>query len=356
MKILITGICGFVGSTLAKTWVERDSGHVIYGIDNFIRPGSETNRMLLKKIGVNIYHADLRCPSDFEALPFVDFVVDAAANPFVQSGVDNQTSSRQLVEHNLFGTANILEYCKTRKAGLVLLSTSRVYSIEPLSSLVVETVDGAFRPVINDSTPHGLSQKGISEDFSNQAPISLYGATKLSSEALALEFGSAYSFPVWINRCGIMAGATQFGRPDQGILAFWINSWLRKHPLKYIGFDGQGHQVRDCLHPKDLVPLLDDQMNYSLTDKVKLQNVSGGIASAFSLKHLSDWCRNRFGNHDVQSEPTPRPYDVPWLVLDSNLAKKQWKWEPKTSRNDILEEIAHHAEKNPNWLQVSALI
>lgn len=355
MKILITGICGFVGSTLAKTWVEQDAGHVIYGIDNFIRPGSETNRMLLKKIGVKVFHADLRCSSDFEALPLVDYVVDAAASPSVHSGIDQQTSSRQLVEHNLWGTVNILEYCKARKTGLILLSTSRVYSIDVLRSLNLDTVDGAFHPIINDASPTGLSQEGVSEEFSTQTPISLYGATKLSSETLALEFGSAYNFPVWINRCGIMAGATQFGRPDQGILAFWINSWLRKHPLKYIGFDGQGHQMRDCLHPRDLIPLLDDQMNHSSSGQVKTQNVSGGITSAFSLKHLSDWCRSRFGNHDVQSEPTPRPFDVPWLVLDANLAKKQWQWEPKTSRNDIFEEIARHAEKNPNWLELSAL-
>ena len=120
MKILITGICGFVGSTLAKTWAEQDAGHVIYGIDNFIRPGSETNRMLLKKIGVKVFHADLRCFSDFEALPLVDYVVDAAASPSVHSGIDQQTSSRQLVEHNLWGTVNILEYCNARKTGLIL--------------------------------------------------------------------------------------------------------------------------------------------------------------------------------------------------------------------------------------------
>ena len=37
MKILITGICGFVGSTLAKTWLEAEPGLILYGLDNFIR-------------------------------------------------------------------------------------------------------------------------------------------------------------------------------------------------------------------------------------------------------------------------------------------------------------------------------
>ena len=44
MKILITGICGFVGSTLARALREAHPRWRIVGIDNFTRPGSETNR------------------------------------------------------------------------------------------------------------------------------------------------------------------------------------------------------------------------------------------------------------------------------------------------------------------------
>lgn len=44
MKILITGICGFVGSALAKQLLQRLDGLELYGLDNFIRPGSERNR------------------------------------------------------------------------------------------------------------------------------------------------------------------------------------------------------------------------------------------------------------------------------------------------------------------------
>src|SRR5690606_1056606 len=121
------------------------------------------------------------------------------------------------------------------------------------------------------------------------APVSLYGSTKIASEALALEYGCTFNFPVFINRCGVMAGAGQFGRPDQGIFAFWINSHLRRRPLKYIGFDGQGHQVRDCLHPRDLVPLLDRQFAAGNATAVadRIINVSGGAASAMSLRQLT---------------------------------------------------------------------
>ncbi len=127
MRILISGVCGFVGSTLARELAAR--GHSVSGFDNFIRPGSEANRDALKKAGVKLFHADLRAASDLETVPAADWVIDAAANPSVLAGVDGKTSSRQLVEHNLGGTVNLLEYCKTHRAGFVLLSTSRVYSI-----------------------------------------------------------------------------------------------------------------------------------------------------------------------------------------------------------------------------------
>src|SRR5271156_5213727 len=127
MRILLSGACGFVGNTLARALLE--SGHQVFGFDNFIRPGSEANRLELKKLGLKLFHADLRLASDFEALPACDFVIDAAANPSVLAGVDGRTSSRQLAEHNLTGTVNLLEYCKQHRAGFILFSTSRVYSI-----------------------------------------------------------------------------------------------------------------------------------------------------------------------------------------------------------------------------------
>ena len=353
MKILITGICGFVGSTLARALRETHPRWQIVGIDNFIRPGSESNRAPLTKLGVKVFRGDIRFARDLEKLPAVDWVIDAAANPSVLAGVDGKTSSRELVDHNLGGTINVLEFCKAHRAGFILLSTSRVYSIPPLAALKVQTVKKAFRPVLKKSDAC-ISANGLRENFSTVPPVSLYGATKLASEAMALEYGATFSFPVWINRCGVLAGAGQFGRADQGIFAYWLNAWLRRRPLKYIGFDGKGSQVRDCLHPRDLLPLLERQMASNGKGKVRVQNVSGGAKSAMSLAQLSDWCAARFGQHAVASEAAPRPFDIPWMVLDSALAKRQWNWQPQTPMLEILEEIAVHAEKNPKWLELSA--
>lgn len=352
MKILISGICGFVGSTIAARL--QGEGREILGFDNFIRPGSELNRLALKQRGIKVSHADVRSATDVAALPGADWVIDAAANPSVLAGVDGQTSSRQLVEHNLYGTVNLLEYCKTHHAGFLLLSTSRVYAIKPLAELKVKTADKAFQPA-GTNLPHGVSRNGVAEDFSTEAPVSLYGSTKLASEALALEYGATFDFPVWINRCGVLAGAGQFGRADQGIFSFWINSWLRKRPLKYIGFGGKGFQVRDCLHPHDVVELMLKQLKAGKADdRPQIVNVSGGVKNSMSLAQLSDWCGGRFRPHTVAGDPAPRAFDIPWMVLNSALASKIWNWHPAIRVETVLEEIASHAESHPDWLDISA--
>lgn len=351
MRILISGICGFVGSTLARAL--HAAGHEVTGFDNFIRPGSQTNREPLTRLGVKVITADLRFAPQIDALPGADFVIDAAANPSVLAGIDGRTSSRELVDHNLCGTINLLEYCKTHKAGFILLSTSRVYSIVPLAALKVTVARDAFVPAA--SLPAGLTAAGLDETFATAAPISLYGATKLASEAMALEYGETFGFPVFINRCGVLAGAGQFGRADQGIFSFWINSWLRRRPLKYLGFGGLGHQVRDCLHPRDLVPVLEKQFAApKIAAADRLANFSGGAASAMSLKQLSDWSAARFGPHPVAPDGTPRPFDIPWIVLDHAKATRIWGWKPATPTTAILEEIAAHAEQNPGWLELSS--
>ena len=354
MRILISGICGFVGSTVARELLA--AGHQVTGFDNYIRAGSETNREPLEKLGAKIITADLRYAREIDALPAADFVIDAAANASVLAGVDGKTSSRELVDHNLVGTINLLEYCKAKQAGFILLSTSRVYSIAPLTALPVTPVQGAFRLAPNaGALVPGVSAAGLDETFATTAPISLYGATKLASEALALEYGEAFGFPVFINRCGVLAGAGQFGRADQGIFAYWINAWLRQRPLKYLGFGGHGYQVRDCLHPRDLVPVLEKQFRApTLVASDRIANFSGGAASAMSLKQLSDWCSQRFGPQPVVADGSTRPFDIPWIVLDHAKATRLWQWRPTTSPSSILAEIASHAEKNPGWLELSA--
>ncbi len=349
MKILITGICGFVGSRLAIALSERLADAKLTGIDNLLRSGSEGNRAELSARGVKFVHGDLRMRSDLETLPACDWVIDAAANPSVLAGVDGRSSPRQLAEHNLSGTLNILEYCREHKAGLVLLSSSRVYSVRDLSALPMREVRQGF--VLDDSSflPAGVGSDGINESFPVRQPISLYGATKLSSEIMAMEYGMTFDFPVWIDRCGVLAGAGQFGTAEQGIFSYWLHAHAARMRLRYIGFDGYGYQVRDAFHPDDLAALISIQMRRD-PPADPIYNVGGGSSNAMSLAQLTAWCDQRFGSHKPEPDPRPRPFDIPWLVMDYKRVAKEFKWAPKQSLLSILDEIAVHVHDNPDWL------
>jgi CDP-paratose 2-epimerase len=355
MRILITGICGFAGTAIAEALLERREGLAISGIDNLHRPGSEINRVRLRKRGVKFIQGDIRLASDFEVLPAADWVIDAAANPSVLAGLPGNVSSRQLFEHNLASIVNVLEYCKVHRAGLLLLSSSRVYSIAALKSLPLKKTVDAFYLNHGGDLPTGISARGIGVDFSTHAPVSLYGGTKLACEAMALEYGDAFGFPVWIDRCGVLAGPGQFGTPEQGIFAYWINAHLRRRPLRYIGYDGTGKQVRDALHPRDLAALLDQQMRRDRSAGQRIYTVGGGPDNAMSLAQLTAWCDTRFSPFEVAADLNERPYDIPWLVMDNADCERHFGWQPDTPMTALLEEVALHAEANPDWLERSGL-
>lgn len=355
MRILITGVCGFVGSALAESLLARVEGLHIAGVDNLMRPGAETNRARLQRLGVEFIHGDLRSASDLAGLPACDWVIDAAANPSVLAGLSGAGASRRLFEHNLAALGNVLEYCREHRAGLLLLSSSRVYSIPALCSIPLCVRNQAFTLDPAAILPAGLTAAGLGADFSTAAPVSLYGATKLASELMALEYGAAFDFPVWITRCGVLAGAGQFGTPAQGIFAYWLNAHLRRRPLRYIGFEGSGHQARDAFHPNDLAALLVAQLRTARAGGQRLYTAGGGVPNTMSLAQLTAWCDDRFGPHTAAADPSPRPYDIPWVAMDNANAASDFRWTPETPLPTILEGIAQHAIAHPDWLEVSGV-
>jgi len=353
VKISIAGICGFVGSSLARWFRAAGEGVSVFGVDNLARPGSEINCPLLRSMGIEVFHGDVRVPADLESFAGADWVIDAAANPSVLGGVDGRSSSRQLAGHNLEGTLNLLEYAKRLDAGFVLLSSSRVYSIPALAQVPIKATGNAFRLDTSKALPAGMSAEGIAETFSVAPPVSLYGSTKLASEILALEYGFTFQFPVWVNRCGILAGAGQFGTADQGIISYWMHAHAARRPLRYFGFGGCGYQVRDVFHPDDLARLLWRQMQDNQAGGERLFNVGGGAQNALSLAELTAICDGYFGPHAPVADGRERPFDLPWIVLDSGKAKKRFGWIPERKLSSILEEIATHAREHPEWLALS---
>ncbi|MEK7855799.1 MAG: NAD-dependent epimerase/dehydratase family protein, partial [Acidobacteriota bacterium] len=203
MKILITGICGFVGSAIARALREHVDGIEIVGVDNLVRRGSETNLSIIRQLKCSYVHGDIRNDEDIAELPVVDWVIDCAANPSVLAGVTGGV--RQVVAHNLTGTLNLLEKCRRDGAGFLMVSSSRVYSIERLNQIPITRAGDRFIVSEGSTLPLGVTRAGVSESFSTEAPVSIYGATKLASEVMVLEYGATYGFPVRVNRCGVIA-------------------------------------------------------------------------------------------------------------------------------------------------------
>ena len=88
-------------------------------------------------------------------------------------------------------------------------------------------------------------------------------------------------------------------------------------------------------------------------DAPKIINLGGGLENSISLKQLSSWCEKRFGPNEVIASQLERPMDAPWIVMDSSLAEEAWDWKPHKTLSEILDEIAIHAEENPNWLEMT---
>jgi len=73
------------------------------------------------------------------------------------------------------------------------------------------------------------------------------------------------------------------------------------------------------------------------------------------LAQLNAWCDSRFGAHAPAADLRERPYDVPWVAMDSQMAEDDFGWSVETQLEDVLDEIACHAQQHPEWLERSGV-
>lgn len=349
MKILITGGAGFVGASLARQFRQRFPADEIIAFDNLKRRGSELNLSEFRKLGISFVHGDVRSPDDLEQVEGApDLLIDASAEPSVHAGLDGSPS--YLLQTNLVGTLNCLEFTRRRGGRILFLSTSRVYSMRPLQDLQLTENDSRFEISIDQSLP-GVSPRGIAEEFPTNLPRSLYGATKLASEQFVQEYAALFGIPALINRCGVIAGPGQFGRTDQGVFTYWVTSHLFGRPLRYTGFGGAGRQVRDLLHPEDLFVLLNCQLESSLPWDGSIYNVGGGREISVSMCELTELCRSRTGREvPLSAFPETSPVDIPLYLTDYSKAQAAFGWVPRKGVEEIIDETACWAEQNRELL------
>ena len=336
---LVTGGCGFVGSRLALGIQAAEPNSQVVVFDNLRRRGSELNLAELAAAGIAFVHGDMRCASDLDELDgHFDVVIDAAAEPSVHAGATG--SPRYVIDTNLGGTVNLLEFSRRRANTFVLLSTSRVYAIDALRG--IRTADGATRlEIAAEQELVGVTPAGVAEEFPTTGARSYYGASKLASEMLAQEYAAATDLHVVINRCGVLAGGGQFGKVDQGFIALWVAAHIYGRPLQYIGFGGTGKQVRDLLHPDDLLSLIRRQIELASGISGQVFNVGGGRDISVSLVELTTLCRERTGN-EVAITPVPdtASVDIPVYLTDTARVRSATGWSPSRDTSAIIDDIA----------------
>ncbi len=349
-KILITGGAGFVGSSLALELKANYPEYHIICLDNLKRKGSELNVARLTRAGIEFVHGDIRNKEDFDALPDVNFLIEASAEPSVLAGLNGGTPD-YLMNTNLFGTVNCLNYAVRSKAAFIFLSTSRIYPIKSIETLNFTEQETRFA-LSDDQQIPGVSSRGIAENFPLDGARSLYGTTKLASELIIQEYQEFYGLKTVINRCGVLTGPWQMGKVDQGVMVLWIAKHYFEKKLAYIGYGGSGKQTRDMLHVKDLYRLIDWQINHLDEINGETFNVGGGTEVSTSLQELTAICEQVTGKKiQMDRVSENRPADIKLYVTDNSKVTARTGWKPEIGIQQIVEEITQWLSENEEALR-----
>jgi CDP-paratose 2-epimerase len=336
MRVLITGGAGFVGANVGVSLASRHPDWQIVALDNLMRRGSELNLARLREAGVEFVHGDVRERDDLAAAGSFEAMIECSAEPSVLAGFADASYA---VQTNLIGAFNCLERAREEDAFLVFLSTSRVYPVAPQHKLKLEETETRYELAVEQPVP-GAGPLGISEEFPLRGARTLYGATKLAAELLIEEYADAFGLRAVVNRCGVIAGPWQMGKVDQGVFSWWLLSHHFGRPLTYIGFGGNGKQVRDLLHVDDLVDLVDEQLGDPASWSGSVANVGGGRQCSLSLLETTELCQELTGNEvEVGSDPQTRPGDVPIYLSDCSRLFSRTSWRPRRGPGDILSDL-----------------
>ena len=261
MRFLITGTAGFIGFHLAKRLLAE--GHIVHGIDGLTTYYS----LELKKARHDILESMEGFTPHIIMLEELSGLVDAAAaaDPDViihlaaQAGVRYSLEQpRAYIDANLTGTFNLLEVARTHEVRhLVLGTTSSVYGMD--------------------------TESPFSEDAETDHPVSLYAATKKSTELMSHAYSHLWKVPTTAARFFRVYGP--WGRPDMALFSF-VSAILEDKPIDVYG---DGRMTRDFTYIDDIVESL-----IRLVDVVPV--IGERVSDRDSLSPVAPWRRVNIGN------------------------------------------------------------
>jgi CDP-paratose 2-epimerase len=238
MKLLITGHCGFIGSQAWRYF--EDKGFEVWGVDNLSRSTSIWNNSPRSiKADINDLGGIKELDLDF------DFVLHLAAQVSV---VEAESNPEYDFQTNALGTFSVVQFAKSRNAGLIYSSTNKVFG----------ELSGYSTPIM---------------DNQQLKPQTNYGVSKCSGAHLVGDYANGFAL-----HQSCIYGEAQVGDENQG----WIG-WIRQRVLKDLPIIcfGDGTQVRDLLHVDDLIRLYEMIIEFKI--KPGSYVVGGGEANAFSF-------------------------------------------------------------------------
>src|SRR3989338_4422806 len=268
-RLLITGGAGFIGSNLAKHFLEK--GYQVTIFDNFVRLGTDDNASWLKKLfpQITIIKGDIRNYQEIQkAVENIDIIFHLAAQVAVTTSVIDPKTDFDI---NALGTFNLLE--GVRKVGhkpiLIYSSTNKVYG--EMGSVGIKEKSGRYD---YKNLPFGISEE-TNLDFHSP-----YGCSKGSADQYVRDYERIYDLPTVVFRQSCIYGPRQFGLEDQGWIAWFIIAITLDKPVTIYG---DGKQVRDVLYIDDLVKLFETAVNKIGQARGEVFNVGGGSSNILSV-------------------------------------------------------------------------
>jgi UDP-glucuronate 4-epimerase len=316
MKILVTGVAGFIGSQTAKALLAR--GDEVIGVDNlndYYDVNLKLARLALMQ-GRNNFHfvkADLAERADIERV-FVEHRPDRVINLAAQAGVRYAMENpRAYVDSNLVGFLNILEGCRHHGVEhLVYASSSSVYGANTRMPYSV-----------HDNVDH---------------PLSLYAASKKANELMAHSYSHLYGLPVTGLRFFTVYGP--WGRPDMSLFLF-TKKILAGEPIDVFNY---GQHARDFTFIDDIVEGV-----VRTLDKVAMPNsnwngmspdpgTSGapyrlyniGNNQPVELMYFIECIETALGKKAIKNMLPLQPGDVPKTFADVDALVADIGFQPKT--------------------------
>jgi UDP-glucuronate 4-epimerase len=303
VKILITGVAGFIGSHLAEKLLAL--GHTVTGIDNldgfYAKEVKEKNLEVLLRNKHFLFHQIDIC--DFRRLEAVfsktqfDTVIHLAAKAGVRPSIEYPTDYYNV---NVSGTLNILECLKNQNCRkLVFASSSSVYGN-------------------NEKTP-------FSETDNVDYPISPYAATKKAGELLTYTYYHLYKIDVINLRFFTVYGPRQ--RPDLAIHKFFNLLYANKPIDVY----GDGSTGRDYTYIADIVQGIESSMHYLHNQENVYEVINLGNSSPLKLSELIDTIEEITQKHFLKNHLPLQQGDVNLTFADIEKAKLLLNYQPHTT-------------------------